>query len=229
MQKVGHSRLEERRDSCAEAYNIGMAARSMHRPLVITLSACGADADRGVCRRSDAAAVPEAGHVEAGVPTARRAPTDAARPARGVAAADHGAGTTPPTEATLGVPIYPGAEFVGSYDAGRGQRYYLFGTNASFLDIVNYYKNALKQKGELIYEEPPIHEFDIGKFKEETMAFPPSVTVKDYTWGGSAGYLNPKRGATAGAFQDDHPDRPGHLLEAQRTILRSEHAAPPSA
>ena len=27
------------------------------------------------------------------------------------------------------------------------------------------------------------------------MAFPPSVTVKDYTWGGSAGYLNPRRGA----------------------------------
>jgi hypothetical protein len=103
--------------------------------------------------------------------------------------------TDPPTEATLGVAIYPGAEFLASYDAGRGQRYYLFGTNASFLDIVNYYKNSLKQRGELIYEEPPIHEFDIGRFREETMAFPPSVTVKDYTWGGSAGYLNPKRGA----------------------------------
>src|SRR5260221_341504 len=34
-----------------------------------------------------------------------------------------------PTEASLGVPIYPAAEFVGSFDAGRGQRYYLFGTN----------------------------------------------------------------------------------------------------
>ena len=99
-----------------------------------------------------------------------------------------------PTEASLGVVFYPGAEFVGSFDAGRGQRYYLFGTNNAFLEIVNYYKTALKQKGELIYEEPAIHQFDIGRFKEETMAFPPSVTVKDYTWGGSAGYLNPKRG-----------------------------------
>src|SRR5213079_2638624 len=36
-----------------------------------------------------------------------------------------------PTEATLGVQIYPGAEFLGSFDAGKGQRYYLFGTNAS--------------------------------------------------------------------------------------------------
>jgi len=109
--------------------------------------------------------------------------------------------TTPPSETTLGVQVYPGAEFLASYDAGRGQRYYLFGTNASFLDIVNYYRTTLKQKGELIYEEPPIHQFEIGRFREETMAFPPSVTVKDYTWGGSAGYLNPKRGATPQRFK----------------------------
>jgi hypothetical protein len=98
-----------------------------------------------------------------------------------------------PTEATLGAPIYPGAEYLTSFDAGRGQRYYLFGTNNPFLEIVNYYKTILKQKGELVYDEPAIHQFDIGKFKEETMAFPPSVTVKDYAWGGSAGYLNPNR------------------------------------
>jgi len=99
-----------------------------------------------------------------------------------------------PTEASLGAPIYPGAEFLGSFDAGKGQRYYLFGTNSSFTEIVNYYKTVLKQKGELVFEEPAIHEFDIGKFKEETMAFPPSVSVKDYAWGGSAGYLSAKRG-----------------------------------
>jgi len=107
----------------------------------------------------------------------------------------------PPTEAMLGVLIYPGAEYLASYDATRGQRYYLYGTNASFNDIVNYYRTALKQKGELIYDEPAIHEFDIGKFKEESMAFPPSVTVKDYTWGGSAGYLNPKRGKQPARFR----------------------------
>ena len=106
-----------------------------------------------------------------------------------------------PTEASLGTPIYPGAEFVTSFDAGKGQRYYLFGTNASFLEVVNYYKTILKQKGELIYEEPAIHQFDTGRFKEETMAFPPSVTVKDYTWGGSAGYLNPKRGKQPARFK----------------------------
>jgi hypothetical protein len=109
--------------------------------------------------------------------------------------------TDVPTEATLGVQIYPGAEFVGSYDAGRGQRYYLFGSTTDFLPIVTYYKTLLKQKGELLFEEPPVHEFDIGKFKEESMAFPPSVTVKDYTWGGSMGYLNPKRGAQPARFK----------------------------
>jgi hypothetical protein len=106
-----------------------------------------------------------------------------------------------PTESTLGVPIYHEAEFLGSFDAGRGQRYYLFGTTASFTEVVNYYRTVLKQKGELIFDEPAVHEFDIGKYKEDTMAFPPSVTVKDYAWGGSAGYLNPKRGKQPERFK----------------------------
>jgi hypothetical protein len=106
-----------------------------------------------------------------------------------------------PSEATLGAPVYPGAEFLTSYDAGQGQRYYLYGTNAGFVEIVNYYRTVLKQKGELVYEAPGVHQFDIGRFREETMAFPPSVTVKDYTWGGSAGYLNPKRGRQPARFK----------------------------
>jgi hypothetical protein len=106
-----------------------------------------------------------------------------------------------PTEATLGMPIYPGSQFIASYDAGRGQRYYLFGTNADFAQTVSFYRTVLKQRGELVYEEPPIHMFDVGRFREETMAFPPGVTVKDYTWAGSAGYLNPKRGAEPARFK----------------------------
>jgi hypothetical protein len=106
-----------------------------------------------------------------------------------------------PTEQLLGVPILPGAEFLTSYDAGRNQRYYLFGTNTPFAEVVSYYRTALKQKGELVYEEPPIHEFDVGRFREETMAFPPGVTVKDYTSGGSPGYLNPKRGVEPAHFK----------------------------
>jgi hypothetical protein len=109
--------------------------------------------------------------------------------------------TAEPTEATLGVSVYPGAEFVASYDAGKGQRYYLFGTNADFAEIVNYYRTVLKQKGDLVYEEPPVQEFDIGKYREDAMAFPPSVTVKDYSWGGAAGYMNPKRGKQPPRFK----------------------------
>ena len=109
--------------------------------------------------------------------------------------------TPAPTEATLGFPVYPSAEFIASYDAGRGQRYHLFGTNVPFAQIVEYYKAILKQRGELVYDEPPIHMFEVGRFREETMAFPPGVTVKDYAWAGSLGYLNPKRGAEPARFK----------------------------
>ena len=105
-----------------------------------------------------------------------------------------------PTETTLGVPLYPGSQFIASYDAGRGQRYYIFGSTAPFVDLVTYYRNVLKQKGELVFEVPATHEFDIGKFNEDTMAFPPSVTIKDYQSDVSQGYPNPKAGAEPARF-----------------------------
>jgi hypothetical protein len=106
-----------------------------------------------------------------------------------------------PTDAQLGLPIYPSAEFLASYDAGRGQRYYLFGTNAPFAQIVDYYKNVLKQRGELVFDEPPIHVFEVGRFREELMAFPPGVAVKDYAWAGALGYLHAKPGAQPSRFR----------------------------
>jgi hypothetical protein len=118
-----------------------------------------------------------------------------ARPAPATAAP-----ITDPTEANMGVPIYPGAQFIRSFDAGRGQRYYIFGTTASFVDAVQYYRNVLKQKGELVYEVPATHEFDVGKFREETMAFPPGVTIKDFQSDVSQGYPNPKPGAQPARF-----------------------------
>jgi hypothetical protein len=107
----------------------------------------------------------------------------------------------PPTEAALGVPVMPNAAFLGSYDAGgAGQRFYLFGTTASFADVVLYYRTVLKQKGELVFESPATHMFDVGKFRDDQVAFPPGVTVKDYTEGGAVGLANPKPGATPSAF-----------------------------
>ena len=105
-----------------------------------------------------------------------------------------------PSEATLGFPIYPAAQFIASYDAGRGQRYYIFGSMASFNDLVTYYRVQLKEKGNLVFDEPPTHMFEIGRFRDETMAFPPGVTIKDWTWGGSQGYPNPKPGAQPARF-----------------------------
>jgi len=95
-----------------------------------------------------------------------------------------------PTEATLGLPIYPNAQFITSYDAGRGQRYYLFGTNSSFQEMVRYYALILDERGDLVFDAPATHMFEVGRFREDEMAFPPGVTVKDYTWNGSDGYLH---------------------------------------
>ena len=94
-----------------------------------------------------------------------------------------------PTEAMLGVQVYPSAEFLGAVDAGKGQRYYLFGTNTPYPDILMYYHSILKNNGRELFKTPAMQQFDLGKFSEDTMAYPPSVVVKDYTWNGAEGYL----------------------------------------
>jgi hypothetical protein len=105
-----------------------------------------------------------------------------------------------PTEATLGVTLYPSAQFLTSYDAGRGQRFYLFGSTAGFNELVAYYRTLLKQKGTAVFENPPTYIFEVGRYDENAMAFPPSVTIKDYTAGGNGGFLNPKPGGTPERF-----------------------------
>ncbi len=100
----------------------------------------------------------------------------------------------------LGAPIYPSAVFLTSYDAGRGQRFYLFGVNAPYVDMVTFYRTVLKNRGDELFQAPPTHQFETVRFRDETVAFPPSVTIKDYTYGGSAGYPNPKKGATPERF-----------------------------
>jgi len=97
-----------------------------------------------------------------------------------------------PSATEVFFPIYPTAQFLASYDAGRGQRYYIYGATALFADVVTFYRTQLDEKGTLVFKEPPTHMFEIGRFREESMAFPPGVTVKDWAWGGSQGYVNPK-------------------------------------
>jgi hypothetical protein len=122
-------------------------------------------------------------------------PVQPAAPAEPPAAADDA-----PTESLLGVPIYPGAQFLTSYNAGRDQRFYLFGSSSTFVDLVAYYRTVLKQRGDLVYDVPATHEFDVGKFDEKTMAFPPGVTIKDFQSDLSEGFPNPKRGGQPARF-----------------------------
>ena len=127
-------------------------------------------------------------------------PPQPAPPAPAVPPRAAGQPAAAPTEAMLGVPIYPGAQFITSYDAGRGQRYYIFGSAATFVDLVAYYRSVLKQRGELVYEVPATHEFDVGRYDEERMAFPPGVTIKDFQSEVSQGYPNPKPGGQPARF-----------------------------
>jgi hypothetical protein len=137
-----------------------------------------------------------------GSPTVQAPPARPAQPAvpSSLVAPAAAATDTAPTEALLGLPIYPGAQFIASYDAGRDQRYYLFGSAGSFVDLVAYYRTVLKQKGELVYDVPATHEFDVGKFDEKTMAFPPGVTIKDFQSDLSPGFPNPKPGGEPARF-----------------------------
>jgi hypothetical protein len=131
---------------------------------------------------------------------AGRAPQDAPQSvAQGTALPDVRT-ETPPTEQQLGLPVPPGAQFLRSYDAGRGQRYYLFGTQALMEEVVAYYRTALKQRGDVVFERPATYMFEVGRFRAETMAFPPGVTVKDFTWAGSAGFPNPAPNAQPQRF-----------------------------
>jgi hypothetical protein len=137
-------------------------------------------------------------------PTTASAPAQA--PAPSVPLPNGPAGPVVPTrpsapdQADLGLPVYPAAQLLGSYDAGRGQRFYVFGTTAAYVEIVNYYRTQLNERGNQVYREPPTHTFEVGRYREDSMAFPPGVTVKDWAWGGSAGYLNPRLGAQPARF-----------------------------
>jgi hypothetical protein len=105
-----------------------------------------------------------------------------------------------PTEAELGAPVYPSAVYLTSYDAGRGQRFYIYGVEAPYADMVNYYRTVLKNRGDELFETPPTYQFETVRFRDDEMAFPPSVTIKDFTYGGSTGYPNPKKGAAPDRF-----------------------------
>lgn len=138
---------------------------------------------------------PQPGQTPANPPARPAAPATQRPPAPPPAAA-----VAEPTAQSLGLPIYPAAQYLATYDAGRGQKYVMFGTTAAFAEIVTFYKAQLKEGGDLVFREPPTHTWDVGRYREETMVFPPGVTVKDFTWGGSKGYPNPRPNAQPATF-----------------------------
>lgn len=143
-----------------------------------------------------AAVVTAAIAAQAAAPAPRPAAPAATPPAMAALFPDEPA----PSDTALGVTVYPTAQFLGSYDAGRGQRFYLYGTTATFAEMVAYYRTLLKQRGSSIFDTPAVYIFEIGKYDEDQMAFPPSVTVKDYAGDGNGGYLNPRPGAAPERF-----------------------------
>lgn len=142
------------------------------------------------------APAPQAPAAQAPQTQTPKTQTPVAQPPAAKAPADPNA----PAAAVVWFPVFPNAQFLASYDAGRSQRYYIYGATAPFADIVTYYRTALDEKGNLVFREPPTHMFEVGRFRDETMAFPPGVTVKDWSWGGSRGYPNPKPGAQPTRF-----------------------------
>ncbi len=134
-----------------------------------------------------------------GAPPAARQPPPAPPPAPAPAtpsAADPSPSTAPgaqaspaPDAALAGLPLFPNAEFLESYDAGQGQRYYLYGTKAPFDEVVTHFRTALRSSGRQLYRTPAIQQFDLGRFDDNQMVFPPSVVVKDYASQPGGGYL----------------------------------------
>ena len=98
------------------------------------------------------------------------------------------------------MPIYPGAQFIASYDAGRGPALLPLRIDRVVRRSRHLLPDSLKQRGELVFDAPATHQFDVGRFREETMAFPPGVTIKDFQSEVSQGYPNPKPGGKPARF-----------------------------
>jgi hypothetical protein len=129
------------------------------------------------------------------VPPPKPFPTGSTPPARPDPQAPATAPVSPQDGASVdprlaGVPIYPGAELLFSFDASRGQYLFTFGTDMPYSDIVAYYKNQLRASGTEVFRTPLIYQFDLGQFRAETMAYRPSVVVKDYSTPETQGYMH---------------------------------------
>src|SRR4029079_13744048 len=54
-----------------------------------------------------------------------------------------------PADVAAGLPgvMYPSSQLLQTFELGRSQRCFLYGTNASFAEVLAYYKQQLKDSG----------------------------------------------------------------------------------
>jgi hypothetical protein len=110
-------------------------------------------------------------------------PKPATPAADGVAAPQCASAGSAPTDPLLaGIPLYPCAVYLETFDVGTNQRLFAFGTNDAYLDVVQFYKTQLKKSGEEVSKLPAIYQFERGAFDSGTMTQRPGIIVKDYAW-----------------------------------------------
>ena len=112
------------------------------------------------------------------------------------------AGRAAPTEDELGVTLYPNSTYLASFDAGRGQEFHLFGTNATFTNMVRYYRVILRDRGDEVFEaprDPPVRHRP--RFDDDRMDLPAQCDHQGlHLERRPPGYPNPLPGADPPTF-----------------------------
>ena len=67
---------------------------------------------------------------------------------------------------------------------------FLLGLDTPYTDVVAFYKSQFRVSGSEVFRAPAMHQFDLGPFRSESMAYRPGVVVKDYAGADSTGYLH---------------------------------------
>lgn len=171
--------------------------------LLVAAAVCAADAQPPVARPQPPPPAPGAKappKPAAPAPTTEGTGAKPSAPAAVPSKPQPADAQAPPAACQQGPLVMAGAQYLESYDAGMGQFFCLFGSTQTFTDVVLFYRTVLKDRGELVFDVPATHMFEVGRFKESDVAFPPGVTVKDYTSAGSPGYMNPRLGAAPAFF-----------------------------
>ena len=56
---------------------------------------------------------------------------------------------------------------LASFDTGRSQRVFLFGSSMPYSDVVAFYKTQLRHGGSEVFKTPAMQQFDLGSFERD--------------------------------------------------------------